>query len=483
MDVRERAIKGLAGLGGYKAVGQAFSWALSVLLARILEPDAYGLMALGVFFVNFFNFVSEFGLSSALIQKKALDDEEVQSAFWLMGAANLVLYVVVAGLAWPVARFYAQPTLAPIIAVLGLNFLVGSVRSIPMCLLARELQFEKSARADLYSHLAGSLGVVSMAVLGLGVWSLVLGSLLQNVLSTVWHLRYRPWRPRQTFAFRRVRNMVTYGVSVNASKILQYVMDNADNLIVGKRFGSRDLGFYNMAFVLGTMPIQKVAPIIFHISFPVFSRLQDDPERSRRYFLVVNRYIGLTALPAMTGLALLADSAVAVLLGSRWAPIVGPLRALCLVGILKALAVTLTPLLYARDQAGRLLRYSAASVAIMPVAFWLGARYGIAGVAMSWAAAYPWLFAYLLALALRELHLPLGAYLRNLAPAAMATLAMSAAVLGVVGGYDGSHAVRLAVGVVLGAATYAGVVVAADRGLLDEVRGALVVLRRKPQAG
>ncbi len=483
MDLKERAIKGFVGLGSYKLAGQTLSWVLSLALARLLAPDAYGLMALGVFFINFFNFVSEFGLSSALIQRERLEEDEVQSAFWFMAVANLALYLLLAAAAGPIAAYYRQPELAAVIRVLGLNFLISSVRTIPMCLLTRDLRFEQGARADLYSHVTASLTVVGMAYAGLGVWSLVLGAVLQNVLSAAWHLRYRPWRPRPVFLFARVRAMLGYGVSVNASKMLSYVVENADNLVVGRVLGARLLGLYNMAFVVGTLPIQKVAPIIFHISFPVFSRLQHDVEASRRYFLAATRYIALGAVPALVGLALVADSFVPVVLGERWRPMVTPLRMLCVVGVLKALAVTLSPVLYARDRAGVLLRYAVGSALLMPLAFITGARFGIAGVAAAWLAVYPLLFAYLLRLVLRELRLGAFAYLWNLAWVGLGVAAMIVAVAALQAAVEGPPALRLLLASALGAAVYAAVILSADRTLADEVRGAFVVLRRKPQAG
>jgi O-antigen/teichoic acid export membrane protein len=175
MNIKEKTIKGFFGLSTYKIIDQGFSWVLFVILARILYPEDFGLMALAIFFINFFNFISEFGLGSALIQKKDLDDDEINSSFWFMFLFNLAMYAFILILSQPISAFYNNKMLAILIQVLGLNFIISSLRMMPFCLLVKELEFIKVAKSEFYSHLLSSVITLIFALLGFRVWSLIIG--------------------------------------------------------------------------------------------------------------------------------------------------------------------------------------------------------------------------------------------------------------------------------------------------------------------
>jgi O-antigen/teichoic acid export membrane protein len=428
MNIKEKTVKGFLGLGIYKGIGQAFTWVLFIMLARILDPEDFGLMALSIFFINFFNFISEFGLSSALIQKEDLDDDEINSSFWFVVLFNGAMYVFTFILSYPIGMFYNNEKLAILIQVLGINFIISSFRIIPLCLLAKQLEFVKGAKAEFYSNVVSSILMYFLALLGFGVWSLIAGSILQNIFSTALMYYYCPWWPRPVFQFHKIKKMLSFGMSVNASKILLYLSDNSDNLIVGKVLGEKSLGFYNMSFVLGTMPIKKTGAIIYHIIFPVFSQLQNDGAMLRRYFLKTNKYIALFAFPATIGLLMISDSFVAVALGEKWTPMVLPLKILCGIGVMKSMSITLTPLLYSKWKANIILKYSLFSALTLPMAFYAGTEFGIAGVAIAWVVVYPFIFFPLLRLALKEVTISIYDYAANLGHAVIGTICMVATV-------------------------------------------------------
>jgi O-antigen/teichoic acid export membrane protein len=465
--IEERSVKGFIGLGTAKALAQTSSWMLSILIARLLEPSDYGLMALAVFFVNFCAFISEFGLSSALIQSKSLEERDVHTSFWVMLAANAGIYLFLVLIAHPVANYYDAPGLAPVLHVLGLNFLISTVRLIPMCLLTRDLKFEKCAKAELAASLVSSVLMLVLAYTGAGVWALVAGAVASNITSAVMMLWYQPWFPRLVFEFNRVRGMLNYGIAINISKVLAYLSGSADNLIVGKVLGGTSLGLYNMAFVIGTMPTQKLAPIIHHIAFPVMSKIQDDLDHSREYFLSASRYLALAGSLTMFGMLIAADDFVALVLGPKWAGMVLPLRLLCSIGVMKALAVTLNLVLSARDVRKKLLLYGVVEVVFLSLAFAVGARFGINGVAAAWLLAYPILFAYQLNAVLAELEIPLSAYFANLKYVAIASVCMMVAMVAVRQGLP-PGAIRLVVTCAAGVAVF-GTVSLADRTLRDQL--------------
>jgi teichuronic acid exporter len=474
MNIAERTVSGFIGLGSARLIQQSLAWILSIVIARLLSPSDYGLMALAVFFTNFIAFVSEFGLSSALIQRKDLEDQDVHTVFWVMLGANLAIYAFVWFVSEPIASYYEIPQLATVIRVLALTFVISSIRLIPMCLMTRELQIARCGWAELIGAVVSGLAMVVLAYAGYGIWALVLGSLTNSVITTVMFLWLRPWMPRMQFQFARFSGMLSYGALMNTSKILSYLSGNADNLIAGKVLGGTALGLYNMAFILGTMPTQKVTPIIYRISFPVMARLQDDDQRSRQYFMTSSLYIALFAAPAMIGLMVIADDFVALVLGEKWMAIVLPLRVLCSVGILKGLAVMLNVVLSARARTTILIGYCGLEAVVLLVAFLIGSRFGIAGIAAAWLFAYPCLFLYQLRYALRELHIPLLAYIANLKWIAFGTIALT--VTGLAGRMmiESAGLQRLVVATGMGALGYVSVVVV-DR----QIRGSLLAVVAK----
>lgn len=471
MTLKDIALQGFLGLAFYKLAGQGATWLISIVVARILNPEDFGLMALAVVFINLFSYISEFGLSSALIQKKDLDEFETHASFWFLACFNLLMYALILTLSYPVSSFYKTPQLTHIIQVLGLNFLISSFRTIPMCLLTRRLDFVPQARAEFHSAILGSASICVLAALGFGVWSLVLGSLLQHLASTALLLYYHPWWPRLILRFRHIRAMLTFGMSVNASKMLTYLTDNSDNLIIGKVLGEKALGLYNLAFILGTIPANKMGSLLYHILFPLFSRLQHDRPALHRYFLKANKYVALVAFPSLIGLLIVSGDFVPLVLGPKWLPIVLPLRILCLVGILRFLTVTLSPLLYSLGKPRLVLRFSLFNGIVLPLAFYASTAFGIVGVAAAWAAIYPVGFLYLLRRTLQELELPVSTYAANLFQPAAATLVLAGAVAGFQLFTSSITYMQFVGSCVVGVAAYSMTLVLIDKETVRELNG------------
>jgi O-antigen/teichoic acid export membrane protein len=436
-------------------------------------------MSLGVVSCNLLAFVSELGMGAALIQRSNLSEDDVHAAFWLMLGMNVGIFAAAWFAAPAIAAFYNAAPLAAVIRVLALNLVVSTLRMMPHSLLTRKLAFEQIAIAEFVSSVSGSLLIVALAYRGAGVWSLVSGAVVQNVLSTLWLLRIGRWRPRFTLTSRNIRSMFSFGLTVNATKLLGYLTENADNLVVGRLLGRHDLGLYNMAYITGTLPTQKVGPIVYQVAFPVFSRLQADKRALGAYFLTASRYIASIALPVLIGLALTADLFVPLVLGQKWAPMVGALRALCVVGTLKAIGMIHYSLLTARAVTRPVFWLNVANAVILPALFIIGCRFGITGVGLAWLVASPLMFCAMTGLVLRELTLPVRVYGKALLPAAFSATVMVAgvAVARASSGLKGPFGLALAVGV--GAVSYTLSLAASDRSLASDV---LALIPRRAQA-
>jgi len=476
-ELSETTVKAFAWTGTAKAIEQAISWAISIWLVRLLVPEDYGLMALATMSIQFVNYFSELSLGAGLVQKRDVDDVDLSSTFWFLAASGTAAATVIYSLAAFIEGFFGMARLSDILRVLSLNCVINGLGTIPHCMLDRELQFDRKARIDIVANLSMGVVALTLANAGQGVWSLVCGSLSRNLSFTVQAYCTWPYRPRLLFSWQRLREVVSFGLHLSGSKILAFVYYNVDNLIIGKSLGKTALGYYYTAFHFTTMPVEKLSMIINQVNFPIFARLRDHAQSVKFQFLGTTKYITLAIFPAMAGLFLTAEGLVRYVFGSKWLPIVEPLQILCVIGAVRAMAVVIPPLLMGKGRADALFKYSLASTVVMTGAILIGVRYGINGVAWAWVLVYPFLFAYLLGLALRESHVTLREYAKTVAPSLAATTGMVIAVKAYQSAAGSMSFVGFVGSVIIGVAVYGGMLMVLHREVVAEVKAAIGMIK------
>lgn len=428
-DIKERTIKGFFWAGGGKIVEQGITWVISIVLARLLSPSDYGLMALTSLFIYFINYFNEFSIGSAIVQKKEIDETYLSSAFWFIIVISTVNYGLTYLFSSAIASFFNQERLTDILRVAGLSFIIMGIGVVPSSLISRDLKFYISAKVSFLSNI--SMGVVSLvfAYKGFGVWSLVFGSIMRSLSSSILIFYFCSWKPRLIVSFKKISDLMKFGVPLTGAKCLHTLYYNADNFIVGKFLGEKLLGYYYMAFHLSTMVIDKLARITNEVSFPVLTKLQSSDDKVRNHFLKISKYIAILFFPSLIGLFLVADDFVRVVLGEKWIPIIYPFKLFCFIGILRTINAIIPPILIAKGRTDITLKYSIMSAILLPAGFLIGVQFGINGVVYAWLAVYPFLTAYLLRLGLKEISLSFTEYIRNLMPSIKATAFMAIAVM------------------------------------------------------
>jgi O-antigen/teichoic acid export membrane protein len=247
-----------------------------------------------------------------------------------------------------------------------------------------------------------------------GVWSLVVGYLLQQVTANALYCVYRPVRFSRAFSFANVRQFVHFGFQVASSKVLWYGSSNADFLVVGRLLGTTQLGYYSLAFQFSSLPLDKIVSVVTQVAFPSFSALQNDGDTLRRYYLKLVSTVALVTFPMFVGLLLVADSGVRLVLTDKWIAIVFPLQILCVVSCLRAIETLNTPLLLARGRSAVVLFNNVLQVIVLPLGFIIGARYGLEGIAIAWLVTWPGLYAVVTYQTLRVAGLEVGQYVNAL---------------------------------------------------------------------
>jgi O-antigen/teichoic acid export membrane protein len=468
--LRTLAVKSTAWYGASRVWGQLVSWGVTVLLARLLVPGDYGLFAMALSVLMVLELLQEFGLGVAIIQKRDLTRQQVNGVFWVVTATSLVLTAATFLAAGPISAFYAEPRLTWALRILCLTFLLNSVGMIPYNLLTKALNLQRRAIAEGMGTAAAALIALGLAYMGFGVWSLVLGHLGRAIVLNTALLIFAGWLPGLEVARDGMRDVITFGLRIAGMHIVGNISPAVATFIVGRLMGGTALGLYGMAQSLAEGPHRVSTGIINQVSFPVFSKLQDDREELANYFLKISKYLGLITLPAQVGLVLVAPDVVPLLLSSKWEAVVVPFQIICLESAVVMMTLTASPLLTALGRASFMLRRSFLSLASMSAATFIGVPFGLAGVALARLAVMVPLRLTLLVPCLWALEVPFRVYLRTLASPFFSTAVMAAAVVGVRHVMaDSGLWERAVASAVVGAVSYVGALLVLDRNLVHEV--------------
>ena len=290
-EIKQKIIKGIFWLGLTRFIGQILSWLITIILVRLLSPTDYGLIGMAMVFIALFNLFYEMGIGSAIIQKKNLDDEELSSCFWIILFSGFFFYIIIFLLAPFIAHFFNNKRLIAIIRVLGLALIPASISAVPFNLLSRELDFDKRAKIQLIRRLSNALTALSFALMRYGVWSLVFGYLSGHIVSTIMVYWFYHWKPHLFLSIRKIKYLMKFGLNVLGSRIFYYIYNRSDSLIIGKYLGEVSLGYYTVALQLSRFPLDKVTSIINLVSYPVFSKFQDDDKTLSNCFLKMTKFI------------------------------------------------------------------------------------------------------------------------------------------------------------------------------------------------
>lgn len=476
-DLDRSLVSGVAWTAGLKWLSQIFSWASTLIVARLLTREDYGLVAMATVFLGLISLVNEFGLGAAVIKRRDLNDHEVAQISGLCVVFGSAAFLVGVASAVPLARFYDTPALVPVVLVLSLNFIITAFRVVPLALLQRDLKFRTVAINETVQALVLSVAMVAFAALGFRYWTLVIGGVLAGVLSTLLAYVQRPQaiaRPR----LREIRPALTFGSHVVGGRVGWYIYQNSDFLIAGKVLGQAALGAYSLGWTIASIPVEKVSAMVGRVAPGFFSAVQDDFPAVRRYLIQLTSALALITMPLAVGMALVTREFVLVFLGEEWRAAIVPLQLLAIYASYRSIVTLIPHVAINVGLSAFSMRNSFLGAVVMPVAFVIGSRWGTAGIAGAWIVAYPFVTVPLYWAVFRRIEMPVAAYLKGLWPAISSSALMAAAVLGAenlipAGWHDGT---RLAIKVAVGAATYGLAMVTIHSARVLEIRQ---LLRRR----
>jgi O-antigen/teichoic acid export membrane protein len=385
-ELRTRTLWGGATALFAQALQLGLGLLATALLARLLRPEDFGLVAMATALAGFFLVFKDMGLSLATVQHETIDSARISTLFWIGVGLSLVLAVTLALLAFPFGWLYGEPRVTPITWLLAVAAALGGLTIQHRALLQRQMRFGALAVIDLACVAAGVATGLGLALLGCGYWSLVwmrLAGAATLVLGTWLACDWRPGRPTHG---RGVRPILGLGASLTASSVADYVARNLDKVMIGKFVGGRPLGFYAKAYALLMVPLEHLSLSFNAVAIPALSRLADAPERYRTYYREGLRLVAALAMPIIAFAFVCAEPLVRVLLGPQWGEAVPLVRVLGPAAFLETLVVATTWVCVSLGRGDRALRLSAANAAALAAAFLFGLRWGALGVAAAYTA-------------------------------------------------------------------------------------------------
>jgi PST family polysaccharide transporter len=428
-DLGRRSRRGGAVLLGAQVVRVLGQMATLVVLARLLPPSAFGLLAMVAAIGVVLDLVKEFGLSAATIQKQDITHAQVSALFWINTAVGGLLGASLFFTAPVVAQFYSQPELEGVTRWLAAGFVVSGLTVQHWALLRRQMRFGAIAGMETGADLAGFAAAIGLAVAGAGYWSLVAQRLLPPAILLVaswWLCRWRPARPSRAAG---VSSLLAFGAGLTGSQLASALARSVDQILIGWLWGPAVLGLYERTTRLLLVPINSINAPVYATAMPALSRLLDNPAHYRSMFGQVMQKLGLLTMPVFALAAVTADWVVAILFGPAWHEAVPLVALFSLSATYLPVLMAVTLLYLSQARTGEMLRAMLIDSGLAIAAILIGLPWGVVGIATAVALAglvvrTPLAFWF----AARRGPVPVTAIWRALAPPISIAVAVAAAV-------------------------------------------------------
>ena len=474
-SLKKKTVKGVAWTSLNQFLNVGLGFVISVILARLLSPNDYGLLAMiGVCNAIAFAFLDS-GFAGALVRKPNLTEDDTTTAFFF----NLMAGVILFGILWLVAPwvsvFYDKPILTPLVRAEGSLLIVSSFKIVQQTQLTRALNFRAKMIIRVVANICGGITGIVAAYSGLGVWSLVAMHIADSMISLVLLWINSPWRPRGKWSKTSFRYLWGYGSKLLASGLLDTIYGNIYPIVIGKFYSAADLGQYTRAKGYAALPSGTLTGVIQQVSFPVLSQIQEDDVRLGNNYRRMLRFTVFIVFPVMMGMAALAYPLVISLVTDKWAQCVPYLQVICFASMWYPVHSINLNLLQVKGRSDLFLRLEIIKKALITVVIFVCVPFGIMGICCGA------IFTSLACLAINTyytgklINVGFVRQMMDMTPTLLASLAMGAVVYFAVMPFDNNW-VKLAIGIPLGAAFYLAI---AKIFRMPELQEALDIIHRR----
>jgi PST family polysaccharide transporter len=412
--------------GGARWFAQLVSWASTLIVARLLRPEDYGIVAMAAVVTGFMAVVSELGIGVTVVTLRDLTPLQVAQLNGLALLTGLAAFAIAIAAAPVAAAVYGRPEIAPIVVALAVTLMLAAARAVPAALLQKQLRFKLLAAMEAIQSLAGAAIALAAALAGWRHWALISSivgaALVWTVLVVAVQIAPLAFPRRQSLdrALTFTRHQVT-------GTVAWYCYSNADFAIAGVLLGTKALGVYAMAWTLARIIPERVTSIVMRLTPAFFAAVREDRAQLREWVYRLTETVAAFTFPALIGLAVTASDVVPLVAGPQWTSAVVPVRLLAIYGAFDVTAQLITRALIADGDVRFTSNIGLALLIVLPPAFIAGAQWGPAGIAFMWVTIAPMIRVLLLRRATRRLGLEFGRYVQALVPAVTGAIGLALA--------------------------------------------------------
>jgi len=397
-----------------KGVSQALTLITTIILARILSANDFGLMAMAIVYMGLVDNIIDFGFLSAIIQRKAIDKDLLSSCFWFLAVMAVLLWSITFIASPVIAGFFEEEQLISIIGALSVVFLAVPSQILSRGILARELQLDLIAKVELFTSIVRFSTAILLALENYGVWSLVYAYMVEKLMLAILLPVLARWYPSFTYDFRKVKPLLVFGTKITGSRILWYIYNRIDFIIIGRLLGAEVLGVYSIANQFAKSILQFATIAFYRVIFPLYTRLQDDTLQLKKMFLRTSVLLLTLTMPLFLGMAAVAEYMIPVVLGDGWENAIIALQVLSVVAAMQAVLGLGPQLINAVGKPGVNIYLNLFNVIIMSAGFYIGAKLsGVNGVLVAWLIIVPVQYLLVMNLISRIIELPVIEYVRH----------------------------------------------------------------------
>ncbi len=336
-EIKTKTISGLAWRFGERISAQLISFIVSIVLARILMPEEYGIISLVTIFITLANVFVTNGLGTSLIQKKDADETDFSTMFWTGLGLAFILYIILFMCAPVVAKWYHNSLLTMVIRIMGLRLPIAAVNSIQQAYVSRKMIYKKFFFSTIIGTIISAIVGITMAFCGCGVWALVFQYLTNVCIDTIVLFVTIDWRPKFVFSYQKFKNLFSFGWKVMLTSFIGTLFDQLKGLIIGVKYTSEDLAYYNKGEQIPALVGNNINYTVESVLFPAISKVQEDKKSVKK---AISRSMKISAyiiMPLMFGIAAVSEPLIKILLTDKWLFCVPYLKIICMqqcIGIL-----------------------------------------------------------------------------------------------------------------------------------------------------
>ena len=377
------AVQGVAWMGTAQGVRIPLQIGIFAIMARMLQPEDFGLFGMVALLVDLLYVVPGFGVTATIVSDRDLDEEDVSTLFWWQTGVGVLMTAVTILAAPLVSELYGEPRLTGLTKLLALSFLMAPPGMVAMGWLEKRLAFSRLAMLEVSAlALAGAVSV-GMALRGWGAVSLVLFPMATLAFQSVFALVAARWVPRFCFRWSVVSRAMGFGVGFTGVQVLYYLTRQLDSVLVGRYLGAAMLGYYTLAYRFILHVTHAVAGVVVRVMFPIIASIQNRPDHFREAYLRALSGVATLLFPVLSAVFVSAGDIVRIVFGDAWQPLVPLVRIFCVIGMFQCTMATTGPVFWARRRMGLLLVIMVVAVPVVGIPVGVGLRWGVGGVAVA----------------------------------------------------------------------------------------------------